>query len=994
MTNVSPAVPQFTGGIVGRNLQGRVDIQAYPFFAERMENFWTLAQGPMTRRPGLRYIGTVANNNSVAHLFPFTFSLNQSYLVVANNGVLQFYINDGILDLAPVSTTITNGDFSAGPTGWTDSSTGAGSATVIGARLWLDSDGASRAIAQQALTIAPGDNVVRHILRFEVFHGPLNVRIGSTAGNDDLLDVRNCATGIHQLEFTPSLSDNLLLESGSALLLEDGDNVLIETGTTVYLQFWHTANAGRVVDSVSIMTGSTFELAHPYSNAALPEVQFEQIKDVLYLVHKDYVPRRLERRGHRSWSLVKLLPDDGPFGDPNISDISLTASATSGQITLTASGPEFGDGDNGNLFKLVGTGQTVTKSAAAADIYTDGIKVTGIGSSARQFRVDITGSFTATVTLQRSSGNENAYADWQTYTAPTAANIYDAQDNQTWFYRLGVKSGNYTSGTVTMTLTYSGGSSNGIVRVISVDSPTQATCEVVEVLASTQATTNWRRGGWNGAEGYPAAITQGYGRLWFGRDLKVWGSVSDDFTSFEDGTEDDRAMVFNIAADTGDGIRAMAFVDHLAIFTQTTELLGSPNTSSEPVGPTNFKIDAKGFEGAKLMQPVTTTGSALFVHRAGRKLMQFTQNPRALSDTQYISVDLNRLSPEITEDGIKAIAVQYEPERRIYCVLNSGRCVVLLFRREEDIAAWSEILTDGIIEDVEIVPQQDQDVAYFVVRRVVGGTARRFIERLSTETVINEWQYEHLDSSLSLDLTYPNAGLTPSGATGSITLLADSSVFTAGDVGKIVWLAGGRAQIAAYSSGFLVTATVLEDLETDEDDIVQYVPSGRWGLGAEVSSVSGLTHLEGRTVRIYADMADGGTAVVTGGAVTLPSASSQVVIGLPFASRWKSLKLSYGAAKGTALTMMKGVKGLGMLFARAAEPILRGGSFRSMKPILFRTAGRDSYSSPLRLFTGEQVIPFDTQYRTDPRVCLKIDGPAPCTVVGYVPDIEEHDRVA
>lgn len=966
MANVSPAVSTFTGGVIGGLLQGRVDISSYPAGSERMENFWPLAQGPMTRRPGLEYIDSVEDSTQPAYLYPFVYSLDQSYLVVANNGNFRFYIDDGLLTIPGVVNGVVNGDFAGGITGWTDSSTGAGSATVISGRLWLDSDGASRAIAQQAVTVTQVNSL--HILTFEVFHGPLNVRIGTTSGASDLMNYLDLRTGIHHLEFTP-------------------------TQSTVYLQFWHTSNAGRVVDNVAMLSGSAFSIPHPYPDDILPELQFEQIGDVLYITHTDYITRRLERRGHRSWSLTKLLPDDGPFKDTNTTDITLSGSATSGEITLTASAALFTSGDQGNIFQLTGTGQVQTKAAASDDQYTDGIKVTGIGTSARQFRIDITGTFSATVTLQRSSGNENAYTDWQTYTSPTSVNIYDAQDNQTWFYRLGVKSGNYTSGTVTMTLTYSGGSSNGTVRIITVNSATAATAEVLDPLANTSTTTNWKRGAWNGDDGYPAAVTQGYGRLWFGRGLKLWGSVSDDFTSFESGSEDDRAMTFNVAAPTSDGIRSLAFVDHLCIFTQNTELLGSPNTSSEPVGPTNFKVEPKSFEGSKSRPPVTTSGSALFIHRTGRKLMQFTQNPRALSDTQYISVDLNRLATEICEDGIRKIAIQREPERRVYCVLQSGKVQVLLFRREEEIAAWSTIVTDGFVEDVQVVSQRDQDVVYFVVRRTVGGSAVRFIERLAPETVLNDWEFEHLDSALTLDLSYPSASLSASGYTGTITLIADSAVFSAADIGKTIWMAGGRVDVTAYTSTTILTGTVVNELDRDEDDIVQPVAPGRWGLGMEVTSVSGLQHLEGRTVRIYADMADAGTAVVTTGAVTLPWAASKVVVGLPYTSRWKSLKLAYGAQKGSALTMAKAAKGLGMLFHRCGEDAKFGGQFDStMKPLVLRRAGQDAYSSGAKLASREEVLPFDARFSTDPRVCIRVEGPAPFSVLGYVPDIEEHDR--
>ena len=100
----------------------------------------------------------------------------------------------------------------------------------------------------------------------------------------------------------------------------------------------------------------------------------------MYLTHKSYWPRRLERRGTHSWSIVKHLPGDGPWNDSNITNITLTPSNTQGEITLTASESLFTAADVGVLWKLVGTGQTRTAAASAADVATGGIKVTGSGA--------------------------------------------------------------------------------------------------------------------------------------------------------------------------------------------------------------------------------------------------------------------------------------------------------------------------------------------------------------------------------------------------------------------------------------------------------------------------------------------------------------------------------------------------------------------------------------------------------------------------------------
>lgn len=70
----------------------------------------------------------------------------------------------------------------------------------------------------------------------------------------------------------------------------------------------------------------------------------------------------------------------------------------------------------------------------------------------------------------------------------------------------------------------------------------------------------------------------------------------------------------------------------------------------------------------------------------------------------------------------------------------------------------------------------------------------------------------------------PAATLTPSATTGSVTFSASGSVFTAGDVGKIIWINNGRATITSQT-GTAAVATVNDTL-----DSTTAATSGNWAL--------------------------------------------------------------------------------------------------------------------------------------------------------------------
>lgn len=970
MTAINPPVVNFSGGVIGGELHNRVDIQTYPSGCEISDNFRPTLQGVLMRRPPMIHVDAFTDHDLKGELFPFVFNVDASYLILATTDGFKFYANDGVIEIQTVSSTLAGS--------WTDKSTIPSSISVIGSDLWLDADGANYAIAEKAITVSGGDIAKPHILAFEIKHGPLDIKIGTASGDDDVLRYDRLRAGYHRLAFTPG-------------------------ATTVYLQFRHKANAGRyIANNVSILPGPDFSLPCPFLEDDFNTIHTRQIRDVLYMTHGDYWPRRLERRGDRSWSIVKFEPDDGPFGDINTTDITLSGSATSGEITLSSSEDLFTANDVGVVYQVTAGGVTVVAVANADKIYTKAIKVTGVEPT-RYFTYEITGTFTGSVSLEYSSGNENAYSEVGSSlgfpkTAPASGQISDARPNETLYYRLGIRPGNYTSGTITMSLNYKFSSSDGKARILKITDARNAIAEVTSPLASTDTTTNWKRGDWNADDGFPVSVEAGFGRLWFARGARVWASKSDDYTSFESITDEtDSSFSRNLATPSSDGVRWLAMLNHLIIGTSSLEQVGLGNTTSDPIGPANFQFLPGSEEGGGDIQPIVSNGSVLFVHRSKRRLMQFTQNPKALSETSYLSVDLTARAPEILNAKIVDIAVQREPERRIYVVLESGRVCELLFRREGelDIVAWSIVKTEGRVERVTILPRADEDIVYFIVRRLnAAGTWERSIERFGPERVLMDCDRYHLDASLGYELTKPLTTLEPSGTTGSITLTVDDTTFVVGDVGKIVWLNGGRATITAYTSGFVVTATVTSELDSADP-----CPALRWGMNAPASTLSGLDHLEGQTVSVWGDMTDLGTATVASGSVTLPQEVSVAYAGLEHTSRWKSLKLAYGAQKGTALGMHKAVKSIILLlykcggaltFGKGVGPGLRR-SFTKMFPVPTRTAAVP-YGEPVPLFSGEKDHAFDANYDPDARICIEVEGPSPAILTGFVPILDEKDR--
>jgi hypothetical protein len=109
--------------------------------------------------------------------------------------------------------------------------------------------------------------------------------------------------------------------------------------------------------------GVPTEITSPYTEAQLRDLKFIQSADVLTICHPSIQPRQLSRTAGddanpATWTLAKHQPTDGPYIDLNTTAITITPSATTGNITLTASAALWVSTDapsannNGRLVRL------------------------------------------------------------------------------------------------------------------------------------------------------------------------------------------------------------------------------------------------------------------------------------------------------------------------------------------------------------------------------------------------------------------------------------------------------------------------------------------------------------------------------------------------------------------------------------------------------------------------------------------------------------------
>ena len=908
----------FNRGVVSSKGLARIDLDRMAMSAETQLNYVPRVLGSMMLRPGTEYIDSMDQDTSLVRQLPFIFEEDDTALLEFGVGsYLRIRINDVLLTRPTVSSSITNPSFTgtddAAPPNWTIDDDANCDSFILSNSLQLRGSGEGFARTYQTITVAMADENVEHGLRIDVTRGRVQLKVGSTVQGDEYISDTILTDGVHELAFTP-----------------DG-NFTIELS--------NDREFNGVVASCDISTGVVDLPTKWATTAEVRAVRWDQSGDRVYVASADNAQHVIERRfDGRSWSVVDFVSDDGPFRVQNTSSITMTASAlqgdynpnTSTYVTLTASEPFFkqghasGAGGPGALFRLASSGQTVTNTVSAVDQSTDPIRVVG-KEDARNFGIIIEGTFVATIKLEFAFDEDGPWNDQgQTWTAPVSTNFADGQDDQIIYYRLTTSA--YTSGTITMTLTYTGGSIEGVCRVHTIVSSTVARVGVLSPFGAVDATTDWWEGEWSGLRGYPSAVAIHEGRLFWAGEDRIWGSVSDDFESHDDSTEGDSGP---ISRSVGSGaIKKVHWLLPMArLIMGTSEnssdvaaqrmdgnnpLSARSSNFDEPLTPTNFNIK-------------TINSKAVFIDRTKQRLFELLYD---IDVQDYKSVDLSVFAPDFNSSpgGVVQIAVQMKPDIRIHCVRSDGTVGMLVYDRLENVMAWIDIVTGGPdthrIEDVAVLPGTDEDQVYYTIKRnnSVDGD-ERFLEKWSKET---------------------------EAIGGTNNYMSDS------------W--------------------------------IQYT-------GAAISTMTGVDHLAGEEVTVWADGAYKGTATVTGGGspgeVDLSGFDGQpftnVIVGLQYTAQFKSTKLAH--LDGIGLLERKKVDRIGFIAENLHhQGIQYGPDFNNLFDLPGVEEGQVVADDTVHATYHEDDFPFGGEWGPDSRICLQSESPKPATILAAIASFGSLER--
>lgn len=925
----------FVSGEIAPALLGRSDLEKYDLGLALARNWRIDYRGGMSTRPGLEFIDYIQNDDQEIRHFKFEFSpdIANTYLVLMGLNYFRF-VQDGAYVVESDVTV----------TGATQSNpcviTAAGHGFMNGD--WIQTSG---------------------------FVG------GMTELNGRTLEVANKTANTFEL-------------------IDAFGNGVDSFGYAAY-------SSGGVVNRI-------YTVAHSYLPADFAKIKVDQIRDTIRLTHPDYRIRNLVRVDHTNWTLdfesfgsemavptalahsvsgagtsgaifavtaVNAAGDESPVSDYHFVDDVVNYTTTAGWVTLTWTASS--DAVYYNVYRSIVMNDEAQLTA--------GMQLGFLGQSfGTQFTDNnIIPDFTRTPPVQ-----QNPFADSQiTSIEITAQGSLYAKDDTISLSGGGTGFRGFPvvddAGKILSVIILNPGrgySSPAVTFNTSTGSGATATATVGPATGNNPSVSQT----FQQRQLYAATVNS---------PLDIWASKVGLLSNMDvsRNVTDSDAWNFTIDSHTVSPIRHMLDMQGgLLVFAHTNiwRLRGG-NTESEAVTATSALAEPQSFLGISELQPINLDTDILYVQAKDStvRLLSFNDFSKL-----YSGQDVSILSSHFFKADNKLIDWDYSaaPDRIVYAVREDGVLLSFTVVREQNVEGWTWNTTDGRFKCVTSVEENGLDRVYVVVEREVDGTTRKFLERIAPrdfDTVEDAWC---VDSGLQLGSTAPAGTLTAAAATGDGVefTVSGATPFVSGDVGKIIRAGGGKAEIVTFNSSSSVDCDIKSEIVdiNYETGLPWPQVTGDWTMDAKVTTISGLWHLEGKTVSILGDGNVFVPQVVVDGSITLPTGVTRAIVGLPYACYAQTLPPT--ASDVVIEGRRKLIIGVAIRLADT-RGLKTGQSLDKLFDIKERTT--EQYGEPIRLKNSMQYEIAAAAWDLNGQTYLVQDQPLPATVLGIVTELDVGD---
>lgn len=710
-------------------------------------------------------------------------------------------------------------------------------------------------------------------------------------------------------------------------------------GTNVNSTSFGAYTSGGTIEEI-------YEISSPYLEADLPMLKFVQSADVVTIVHPSYAPRNLSRTGDASWTLSTITFD---------AEIDYPTS-----ITATQNGT---------------TGSTTYKYTVTAFDYL-------LGQETPMKLVPPSGAYLATV----SNGNATLTSTNSITVSWSLTSLYGYTASELEFNVY--KEVNGVFGYI--------GTASGTTSFIDTGYDIQLTDTPPRISEDFNATGD-----------YPSAIAYYQQRLVLANtdnDIeKVFASKSGGFYDFSTSSpvQDDDAIIFRLSGKQVNEVHHLVDLGSLLLLTESGEFSANGD-SGGTLTPTAINTRQSSYNGSSpRLAPIVIGNSAVYVQARGNNVRDI--NFQFESDN-YSGNELSIYSSHLVDDySLLDWAYQQIPHSILWVVRDDGALLGLTYIKDQQMLAWHRHdFENGLVENVTSIPYGSEDSVYTVLYREINGKFVRYIEKITTRKISDVKDIAILDCHLGYDGRNTNDShtMTLSGSgwlyTDTLTLTSSASYFSASEVGNQIQLYDTdgsviRFTIEGYTSATVVTGKPNRTVPAS----MRSVAISDWTRA--VDTVSGLWHLEGQTVSVYADglvvanpnNASYESVTVANGQITLSEKYGVIIVGLPITSDLETLNIDSAGVE-TMVDRNKLISKV-TLFVEKSRGVWAG--TRTPDDTVSVTDGLtelkiredETYDDPIELKTEPVDIITEANWNNNGRVFIRQIDPVPLTILSITP---------
>lgn len=397
-----------------------------------------------------------------------------------------------------------------------------------------------------------------------------------------------------------------------------------------------------------------YRAGSPFNGDELPEVDFEQSANVMYLAHLNHAPTKLTRASHTDWTFSSIT-----FGP--------TLAAPTG-LGVTVTNPNVDAANSGNAYFPQPASYVVT---AIDDV------------SAQESRASASASGTNDLALKR---NSNALA-WSAVTDATRYRVYKADNTQAFGYIGTTDTTSFVDDNIGPD--YSDGPPVG-------DNPFAASGDYPSTVTFFEQRLLWGR-----TSNHPNAI---------------WGSRSGAFEIMDISRPLKASDAFSFALVAGrvNAVNQLVSMNNLLALSSDSifKIEGGQNGY---ISATDFVVRRQNGRGSSRLSPLVIDSVCFYQTGVGNGVR--TLGYQFQTDS-IDSNDVTIYSPHLFRGfNIVSWAYAQEPRSLIWAVRDDGKLLCFTWEQEQQVWGWTICETDGLVESVCVISEGTEDRLYLTVRR-------------------------------------------------------------------------------------------------------------------------------------------------------------------------------------------------------------------------------------------------------------------------------------